>query len=440
MKTKSPKWNKFQNKENIFLDKFQTKVINKIAEITKYKKRKTGKIKAKDLIIGFMIMVSKKQNTYESWSQEVSLLSKSIISKQAIEERMQPETTDMIKMVLEKELEKNIKSYSENYTFKFNSIKLEDSTTLNLPKELSTIFPGNVSKGKNKSQCKIDALYNFTKNSFDFMNLHSFTNNDQSLSSDVLEYVNSGDLLLRDMGYLVLDTLDKLDKKGVYFISQKSSRIKVYAKETNDEIDLRKVLRKKGFFDQEVLVGKKKKIKMRLVINPLPTKQVAERKRKAKQDRDKRLNHSEEYYELLGYSIFITNIPKSLSCAEEISKLYGLRWHIEIIFKSWKSYFSLEKLIPSKCKNPNRIYSMIYLWLLYILLFHTVWMNQNGLYLQKGMNLSILKMAKFYSENFYLILTNKDEEQLKQLMLSKCKYDKRNDRLNLMQKYEKQAA
>lgn len=85
-------------------------------------------------------------------------------------------------------------------------------------------------------------------------------------------------------------------------------------------------------------MGKANK-EMRLVILPLPPKLIAERKRKTLRDRDKRLNHSKEHYYLLGYSILLTNILQKLCSAEEISRLYGLRWQIEIIFKSWKSGF-----------------------------------------------------------------------------------------------------
>ena len=53
-----------------------------------------------------------------------------------------------------------------------------------------------------------------------------------------------------------------------------------------------------------VLVSKGKKMKIRLVVVSLPPDQAAERRRKARQNKDKRLNHSKEYYELLGYSIF----------------------------------------------------------------------------------------------------------------------------------------
>lgn len=386
-----------------------------------------------------MMMVSKNRNTYESWAQEISLDRKSNVSKQAIEERMGPETTNMVKMALEEELRKSLlkqRQPDRQSVQKFKSIKIEDSTTINLPEELSFAFSGNVSKGKKKSQIKIHALFNLSHHAFQFMDLHGFTRNDQSLAAQALTCLEPGDLLLRDMGFLVLDVLNQIDKLGAYFISRKKSKIKVFDPGTGQEIDLIKQLRKKKTFDKIVLVSKSKKNKMRLVIVPITADQAAERRRKARRDRDKRLNHSQEYYELLGYMIFITNIPPSCCNTQEIKMLYGLRWQIEIIFKAWKSCFSIDKLIPSKCNNPDRIYCMIYLWLLYIILFHVVWLRQFKSFKIPDVNLSLLKMARFFSMNFILIFSSKSEEFIKDLILSKCSYDKRSDRINMSQKYK----
>ena len=213
--------------------------------------------------------------------------------------------------------------------------------------------------------------------------------------------------------------------------------------QSEQEINLIKELRKKHFLDKMVLVGRAKKIKMRLVILPIPSEQAEERRRKAKRDRDKRLNHSKEYYELLGYAIFITNIPQSICSSREIQKIYRLRWQIEIIFKSWKSCFSFEKLIPTKCGNPERIYIMINLFLLYILMFQVVWFNayrskfKNQ---QELLNLSLLKMAKFFIQHFCLILHLETDKILIKQIKSQCCYDYRNDRKNTLQNYEKYAA
>lgn len=447
MKTNSLKGKISHNKGNIIFEKLATRTINKISKLTGYKKRSSGKINARSLIIGFMMMISKKMNSYEAWASEVSVLVGKSVTRQAIENRMNPETSAMMRMLLEEKITESINQtkLKENKEImsKFRCINLEDSTTLKLPDELSKEFPGNVSRGKKKSQAKVHALYNFTENNFSFLDIHSFTENDQSLSPKVLPYVSKGDLLLRDMGFLVLDILEELLSKGVYVISRKNAQTKVYNVQAEQEINLAKELRKKHFFDKKVLVGKTKKIEMRLVILPLPPAQAKERRRKAKHDRDKRLNHSKEYYELLGYAIYITNIPQSICSAREIQKLYGLRWHIEIIFKSWKTCFSFEKLIPAKCKNPERIYSMINLLLLYILLFQVVWFN---VYRSMSKNheehsrLSLLKMAKFFMQHFGLILTLECDKKIIKQIKSQCCYDIRKDRLNTMEKYEKMVA
>jgi len=444
MNTKSSLRKESQNKITKISERLKTKDINKIAKISGFRKRKSGKIDARGLVIGFMLMMSKKKNTYDSWSQAVSVLANKVISRQAIEERMNEETGLMTKMLLENELKKNIETRSSLNNDKvlglFNSIMIEDSTTLRLPEELSNIFPGNVSKGKKRSLAKIHAMFNYCKNDFEFMDTHSFAENDQSLSPRVLSSLKRGDLLLRDMGFLVLDVLKNLDEKGIYFISRKASKINVYNVATGNEINLVKTLRKTGFFDDVVFVGKKSMIKTRLVIIKIPQEQAAERRRKARKDRDQRLNHNKDYYELLGYSIFITNIATDQCTPERIKKLYGLRWQIEIIFKSWKSCFSMENLIPAKCKNPERIHCTINLILLFILLFHVVWINNHKHCGRNNTQISLLKMARFFIENFQLILYHLNEEIINDLIQSKCKYDKRFDRLNLSQKYENIAA
>lgn len=103
----------------------------------------------------------------------------------------------------------------------FNNIQIDDSTTLSLPDALVEEFPGNTSRGVPKAQAKIHAMYNLSENNFSFLNVHSFSNNDQSLSADVLPHLQKGDLCLRDMGFTVLDVVSKLIDKGVYFIARK---------------------------------------------------------------------------------------------------------------------------------------------------------------------------------------------------------------------------
>jgi hypothetical protein len=443
MKTNCLSRTKSWNKGNKIFNLFNGISVTKISEISGYRLRKSGKITARRLILGFMTMVSKKMNTYEAWAQEISLQAGCTVSKQAVEDRMNYETATMVRMVLEDEIRKKLlaREPKKNRTrSKFSSIKMEDSTVINLPPELAFAFPGNVSLGRKKSQIKIHAFYNQSDNIFHFLNLHSFTTNDQSLARVSLDHVQPGDLILRDMGFLVLDVLTEIDKYGGFFISRKNATIKVLDVSSEKEIDLVRLLRKGRFLDQEVLIGKDKKVKMRMIAIPLPKDQASARRRKARRDRDKRLNHDKAYYELLGYLIFITNVPKTKCTAEEIKDLYGLRWQIEIIFKSWKSHFNMGKLIPLKCINPYRVQCMIYLWLLYIFLFQVIWLAHFASFAKTDQHFSLLKMSRMFNTHFEKIITGKSEGILYQLIISKCSFDKRNDRINMSQKFDKIAA
>ena len=61
----------------------------------------------------------------------------------------------------------------------------------------------------------------------------------------------------------------------------------------------------------------------RLVAVRLDEATAAERRRRARAQRDKRLKHSAQYEELLGWSIMLTNLPAGIG-AERIVPLYAL--------------------------------------------------------------------------------------------------------------------
>ena len=440
MKTNSFSRKKSQNKENIILGNLVTKNINKLARACEYTKRSNGKISPKSLILGFMLMVSKQRNTYSDWAIEIGLLENTTITKQSLNGRMTSQTEYFIMKVVEQQLHKKIQptltKKIKGVLKHFNTIQIEDSTTLGLPDELKEEFPGSVSMGEKKAQAKIHAMYNLTENNFSFLHIHSFCNNDQSLAAHALPYLQKRDLNIRDLGFLVLDAIEEFITKEIYFISRKNYGTKIYDIKTGAEINLVKQLRKRNFFDKEVLIGKKQQQKVRLIAISVPDAQANERKRKARTNRDKRLNHSKEFYELLDYSVYITNIRHEQCSADDIFNLYKLRWRIEIVFKSWKGCFSLEKLIHRQCTNLVRVKCMIYLMLLYIYLFHVVWWRHCQDQMEKEQSqseLSILKMASFFRQHFMELITQKSDRKLMEQIKIHCVYNNRKDRDNAKQ-------
>jgi hypothetical protein len=53
----------------------------------------------------------------------------------------------------------------------------------------------------------------------------------------------------------------------------------------------------------------------------------------------------------------VTNVPVSLLDAEAVRTCYRLRWHIELIFKRWKSQL---KLATITARRPTRILCQLY--------------------------------------------------------------------------------
>jgi hypothetical protein len=447
MKTNSLNGIKSCCKNNIILKHLDIEMINRCAVNSGFLKRVSEKITPVNLILGFMIMASKHRNSYAALGCEIGFLANKTISKQAVEDRMTPETEEFSRTTLEEhlcgKLGSNITRKTRGVMNLFTNVKVDDTTVLPLADTFVNQFPGSVSRGIRKAQAKIHALHNLTKDNFDFFHLHSYSENDQSLSANVLPYLQKGDLLIRDLGLTILSVIGKIIKKKAYFISRKNYNIKVFDSKNAEEINLVKELKKKGSMDQEVMAGKKKKTKVRLIAIPLPKAQANDRRRKARNNRDKRLKYSPDYDYLLGYSIFLTNVESDKCNPEQIAQLYRIRWRIEIIFKSWKSCFSMQSLIHIQCTNPVRIRCTIYLLLFYIYLFHVVWWNHYQTLTKDQkleQQLSILKMAHFFNEQFSrIIILNSDRFIMKQL-LKHCSYDKRKDRTNAAEIINKLAA
>lgn len=267
--------------------------------------------------------------------------------------------------------------------------------------------------------------------SFVQLSLRCFTQNDQSASSEILPWCSKGDLVIRDLGYFALSAFAAMIDKGVHFVSRLKYGVKLYDL-NGKEIVLASLLKRKGRADRWVYIGADKKVKVRLVMIPLAAAQAAEKRRKARQDRDQRLNHSKAYYQWPGCTVLITTVEQSTWSYCDVERAYKVRWQIEIIFKSWKSGFHFQALLHERCDNENRAKTCIYLLLLCMCLFmHKIYLPyQQSIETQVGKTISLLKLARFVAANvlevFYISMV-----RLKELILQHCCYDIRHDRTNM---------
>jgi len=397
--------------------------------------REPRKIIPYDFVFGFILCCCNCKNTFSQWACEISGLSGQTLSKQGLFDRIGQKSVDFAKKALEHVLTVQLNALQQTTTFFacFNNVFLQDSTTLCLPETLAWFFAGNTSRGKKKAVARIQTIFNVKCMSFWHFGLGSFTQNDQSAAGLILKYLKKGDLVIRDMGYFVLENFRCIMAKDAYFISRVKFGVSIYDLEGN-ELTLKKLLRKKVVKDMRVLIGSKAKLPVRLIMIPLSAKHANEKKRKANADRDKRLNHGKYYYKWLEYTIFISNIENEKWSATQIANAYKVRWQIEIIFKSWKSNFNLQKILHEECANVYRVQINIYLLLMFIcLVVQKIYHRYvDRIESESDKTISLLKLTNYLVNNLLKAL-NLNYLRLKEEILRHCCYEKRHDRQNIRQ-------
>jgi hypothetical protein len=207
-----------------------------------------------------------------------------------------------------------------------------------LPGHLAKPFPGSRNKRRKKgSTLKLQFITDLAGAAVLHWSLSGFTRNDQAAAVDILSIARRGDLILRDLGFFSLKVFRSLDQIGAFFLSRCKHGLHFHDPKTGRKLNLARQLKTNPRLDWNVLVGEEK-IPLRLVAEPVSAAVANERRRLARRNRDQRLKPSRERLFLMGWNIFLTNVPAEVWPAKALFWVYRLRWRIEIIFKAWKSH------------------------------------------------------------------------------------------------------
>jgi len=241
----------------------------------------------------------------------------------------------------------------------FKNVLIQDSTLIELNQIHKKKYPGT-KRGKNccKSQMKIDVIHNYSTGQIIDLKIGAGKNPDQSLAKRINQFINKGDLIIRDLGYFAVDRILEIENKGAYYLSRLPSHVTVYLKQADEApIDLARYLDKNypgaAVIDLQEVYISAKKIKTRLVIYKVPKDVYEQRRRRAnKHSKETGRQESKAKSNLMKFSIFVTNVEKVKLSKELVGTIYRLRWEIELIFKRWKSQLKIHYL---KGTNKHRV-------------------------------------------------------------------------------------
>jgi hypothetical protein len=422
---------RFQDCLRPLAEKIASSNVDLLARQTGFVRRTPKKLTPAGFLLTACLFALQTCGSLAAFAQLWAMLHQQTLSKQAVHKRCSAAAVAFLEAVLQAVLRSllTLPSLLGPLTAPFGRILIQDSTILGLPRKLAAFFPGPANqRDKIQASLRIQATLDLLQNQWVAFRLSPFTCNDQSASPQILEGLRKNDLIIRDLGYFALSVFQQIHQCGAYFLSRWRSGVQVFLGEAGEKADLVKLFGASALWEGAVLLGKEK-LPAWLIAARLPEQVAAERRRKARSNRDRRANHSSEYFQLLGWNIFVTNVPPNLLSADVLVKLYELRWRIEIIFKAWKSHFNMDQITPGSAEQVLMIVLGKLIWITWFSVQFTELVAHK-------VRVSVLKLAEWLSKFAPLIFqaNHFKPENLRNLMIYYCQYEKRNKRSTFLEK------
>lgn len=342
------------------------------------------------------------------------------ISKVALHKRFSPEAVSFLAEILSKLLSINvninqIQNSSENI---FSGIFIKDSTKFRIPIAFTNDYPSFGSYGKYAALMNIQYEFELISGNCQCLDLTKATRNDQRDSKETINDIKVNGLYLRDLGYITMTYLNAIEKEEAYYLNR-LPKIGVFQK-TDDKFQainwnkINKIFKTSNLecFEMDVYIGKKDKLKTRLVIVPVPDEVAKERIKKAEKGgkRKKGYKISKEYRIKAHYNLYITNIPYQILPTKKIIETYRLRWQVELVFKTWKSNLNIHKY---KTMKIERFKCQLIARLIWVLMNTKLFQITNEIIRRKDCNngCSIVKFFKWIkklSQEFRFIVQSEN--------------------------------
>lgn len=390
--------------------------------------RAAKRISASLFVQSSILLVTQSTVSLSRWAVLLGLVGHCSVAKQSLWERLTQGAVALLQQTLGVVLAERVQARAPTLPQglrAFKRVLIQDSTLIALCARLAKLFPGSRNQcGTKHGQLRIQSLYDLLAQRFLFFSLSGFNRNDQAAAHDILSTLQAGDLVLRDLGYFVVETFQRIAAASAFFLSRLRLDTGLFDPRTQRPLNLLKALRRHGQLDQAVLVGQQK-LPARLVAIKLPQAVAAQRRRKAKRNRDKRCRPDATYLALLGWAIFITNVDRTVLSARAVAQVYGLRWRIESIFKAWKSHFRITE-VPQG--SSEQLLSIIYARLIFLtVMVEFCTPSWQGAWQDHRPPRSLLKTSALLGEFFLQLFLEAWQIQISQALLIQLDYHGRYD-------------
>jgi len=402
--------------------------------------RQSGKIQVSDVLVHMCTESTKGTVSYNDMAARIEGCTGVGVSRQAYWERCDETCVLLFRQVLACVIDakcRTQKAFGELVKVgAYERILLQDSTVIQLPANLFAAFSGVKNAISTVCNARIQCVYDLKAGTFVKFTIDPYSKNDflATLEIDLLP----GDLVLRDRGYFTIEAVRKHMDAHAHCIYRYKHGTALFDPRTGDPIQLLEGLKRHRTLDMKVLVGSTEKLELRLIAAPVDEETANLRRMKAKKEM-KGHAPSQELLDLMSWSIFLTTIDDPAIGFLQVLELYGLRWRIENIFKTWKGNLNFAK-IHRVSESQLRVL-LTARFIMIVVLYQDLFLPLSRL-VQATTDrvLSLMKFIRYITRNLTRIpellkCTSPQSANFRALLLY-CVYDKRK-RPNFMTKTQR---
>jgi hypothetical protein len=353
--------------------------------------RASTKFTAAAFVTALIQSVTSGKASFNQLAQALSLCGVRALSRQALWKRVEANAVRFMMEATRSALEERWGEENLIAAKIFSRVIIEDSSQVKLPKDNNEDFPAHGNGKSETAGCKFDLAFDLLSGEPVLQALRLATDQDKELGKDLVDLVRPNDLVLRDMGYFSIGEFSRIEGLNAWWLSRLPANVNAW---NRDGRKLEDILRKtkRNRIDLRMHLGDVRHRARLIAVRAIPEVASQRRRERIEEARKRGKQPSKNTLMRCDWHIIVTNVAQDFMSADNLFKLYAVRWNIEIGFRAWKQSGHLAQALARR-SNEFHLQVLMLAGLLLLLLILKITRLQQGSCREQ--DLSIEKIADY---------------------------------------------
>jgi len=348
--------------------------LDALAKKTHLIQRKTQGFSPKAIILAFLKCLQNGDASFHLLASQMSQMTHQSLCRGAVYKRVNQHLVDFLEGVISLLLiHQPLPKLKRSTRDRFGRILIEDSTFVPMGAINAGNFPAHGNSRGSTAGFKLDLCFDVLDNHIVHQKFSSARQSDSKIGQALIESLQPGDLVLRDMGYFTQNSLQKIEQQDAHWVSRLPSSIKATLSH-GKSLESKLKSRKYHHLDEIVTLGSEGHCQVRIVGVRADGSLVSQRRRERKKTA-KKIRKTTQHQTFIrdGWHLIVTSLDTDFK-AKELFDLYAIRWSIETRFKAWKQSLNLKSALK-RYSNFHHLCCIALVGLIHQLIINHLWIH-----------------------------------------------------------------